>query len=118
MYSRAQAGRRWSAHGTCDEPDAERGVDGWLVLCEHDQCGTALVEPRVHATGDLDPAGQGEPYVDVVGHLVRPQRRADLPGDLLVGRDPLEREGRGRTPQPGQMLVQLEDPALVEPAPL
>ncbi len=40
-----------------------------------------------------------------------------LAGDLLVGRDRLERERRGRAAQPGQVLVQPEDPPLVQPQP-
>jgi len=56
--------------------------------------------------------------VDPVDHPVRLERAPDLPGDLLVGRDLLERARPGRVPETIEMLGEAEDPPLVEPQPL
>jgi hypothetical protein len=77
-----------------------------------------LVEPRVHARGDLDTAGEGEPDVHAGLHAVGGERAPDLLGDLLVGRDLAERQRPGRGTQPSQVLVQPEDPPVVQPEPL
>ena len=112
---RIQDVRRRAAHARGDQGDPGLVVHRLLVLGQHDQGGPGLVEPGIHAAGDLHAAGQGEPDVHAVGHRVRAQRAADLRGDLLVRRHPGEGQRGGRAAQPGEMLAEPEDPALVEP---
>ena len=53
-------------------------VDRRLVLGQHDQRRPRLVQPRVHAAGDLHAARQRQADVDAVGHVVGGERAADL----------------------------------------
>ena len=66
----------------------------------------------------LTPAGQRQPDVHAVAHVVRPQRLGDRGGDLRVGRDAGEPERRRGAAQPGQVRVEAEDPPVVQPQPL
>ncbi len=90
-------------------------IHGRFELGEDDERRTRLVEPRVHAGCDLLAAGQGQTDVDAIPHAVRFQRSTDLRDDLGVGGNPVERERFGGRSQPRQVLVELEDPAGVEP---
>src|ERR1019366_8215700 len=74
-----------------------------------------LVSRRVHVRGYLRGGGQGEADVHAIGHLVGRERAPDLRDDLRVGGNRLEGQRLGRAPQPGQVLRQPEDPALVDP---
>ena len=112
---RVEAVRRRTAHARGDQGDPGRVVHRRLVLGQHDQRRPRLVQPRVHPTGDLHPPGQREPDVDSVGHVVGLQRAPDLAGDLLVRGHRVERQCLRRPPQPGQVLVQPEDSAVVDP---
>ena len=85
------------------------------MLGEHDQRRPGLVEPRVHAGGDLHAAREGQADVHAVLHLVRGERAADFLGDLLVRRDALECEGEGGRAQAREVLLEREDAAVVEP---
>ena len=100
-----------------DEPESGPRVHRRLVLRQHDERGAGLVESGVHARSDFHPAGQGEPDVDSVGHLVGFERAADFGGDGFVRGDFLERERRGRMAEPVEMLSQTEDASPVESQP-
>jgi hypothetical protein len=67
---RVEAVRRRAAHARGDQRDAGRVVHRVLELGQHDERRAGLVEPRVHAGGDLDTAGEGEPDVHAVPHAV------------------------------------------------
>ena len=113
-----EAVRREAPHAACDEREPAAPVDRRLELREHDQRRTGLVEPRIHAGGDLDAAGEGEANVHAVAHRVRLERAADLRDHRLVARDLREREGLRRGAEPREMLLQPEDAPVVEPQPL
>ena len=88
-----------------DQREAARVVDRRLVLGQHDQRRAGLVEPRVHAAGDLHAARQRQPDVDAVASSRWPPsvRRISL-DDRLVRRDLGERQRQGRAAQPVEVL--------------
>ena len=114
MNLRVQGVRAGPPDAGGDQRDPARVVHRRLVLRQHDERGPGLVKPGVHPAGDLDSAGQGEPDMHVVGHLVGGQSPADFLRDLRVCRDLLEGQRQGRPAQPGQMLSEPEDPAPVQ----
>ena len=82
---------------------------------EHDQRRPRLVQARVHPGGDLHAAGQRQANMNAVAHLVRGQRAPDLVDDFFVRRNFRKGERFRGTPEPGEMFVQFEDAAVIEP---
>ena len=75
---RVEAVGREAPHAAGDEREPVAVVDRRLVLGEHDQRRARLVEPRIHAGGDLHAAREREADVHAVAHAVRLERAADL----------------------------------------
>ena len=74
--ARVEHVRSGPAHARGDQPQPAGAVHRRLVLGQHDQRAAGGVQPRVHAAGDLHPAGQREAHVHPVAHAVGVQRGA------------------------------------------
>jgi hypothetical protein len=98
-----------------DQADPGPVVDRVLELGQHDQRRPGDVEPGIHARGELDAAGQRQADVDAGVHRISGQRPADLGHEGLAGGHGGEPQGVGRPAQPGQVLLQREDPAVGQP---
>ncbi len=114
---RVEAVRGKPPHAARDQRQAAAVVDRRLVLGEHDQRRSRLVQPRVHPRRDLDAAREGQPYVNVVVHVVRFERAADLVAQRFVGGNLRESECLGGAAKPLQVLRQAEDRSAVNAQP-
>ena len=113
MNPRIQYVRRWSAGLARDQVEPALRIDGRLVFGEHDQCRAALVEPGVHARGDLHAACQRETNVSAISHFVRSECALDFVDDFFARRDFSERESASRMFEPIQVFEKLEDSTAV-----
>ena len=82
---------------------------------QHDQRRPRLIQARVHAGSDLDAAGQRQTNVNAVAHLVRDEGALDFIDDFFVSRNLRKRERFRGTPETGEMFVQFENAAVIEP---
>src|ERR1700730_9524197 len=107
--------RRWTPECARAQTQSGLGVDRRFVLGKDDQGRPGLIEPWIHAGGDLQPAVQRKANMHAVAHLVCGERALDLLNDLVARWKIDNRQGAGRALEPIEMLVQLEDAPAIKP---
>ena len=90
-------------------------IDWRLVFREHDQGRTRLVQPGIHAGGSFHAAGQRQTNMNAVSHFVGGECPPDFIDDFFIRRNFGKGERLRGTAEPGEVFVQFEDAAIIEP---
>src|SRR6266516_3100664 len=96
-----------------DQSQPGFGVHRSFMFGEHDQGGSALIQPRIHSGGDFYPACERQSNVDAVTHLVGDERSFDFLDDFLAGWNFRERQSVRGAMQSVEMFVEFENATVI-----
>src|SRR5581483_4202322 len=75
---------RRAADFACNQSEPRFRVNWGLVLCENDQCRSALIQTRIHSGSNLYTPGERKADMHAVAHPVCRERAFDLLNDFFA----------------------------------